>query len=78
MNVIAGSITRNVIANYMGQGWAALMAIAFLPFYVASLGFEAYGLIDFFAVLQSILAVFDFGISATLMRECACHRTGVR
>ncbi len=78
MKVKSGSIARNVIANYIGQGWAALMAIAFLPVYVASLGFEAYGLIGFFAVLQSMLAVFDFGITATLMRESSCHRTGVR
>lgn len=74
----SGRIVRNVIANYLGQGWAALMAIAFLPVYVASLGFEAYGLIGFFAVLQSMLAVFDFGISTTLMREAACQRTEVR
>lgn len=74
----SGSIARNVIANYLGQGWAALMAIAFLPVYVASLGFEAYGLIGFFAVLQSMLAIFDFGITATLMREAACQRTEVR
>ena len=78
MKVKSESITRNVIANYFGRGWAALMALVFLPIYVASLGFEAYGLIGFFAVLQSMLAVFDFGITETLMRESARHRTGVR
>jgi O-antigen/teichoic acid export membrane protein len=71
-------IAFNVIANYLGQGWAALMAIAFLPVYVAALGLEAYGLIGFFAVLQSILAVFDLGITATLTREAARHGTGAR
>ncbi len=54
------------------------MAIAFLPVYVASLGFEAYGLIGFFAAIQTMLAVFDFGITATLMRESSCYRSGVR
>ncbi len=78
MKVESGSIGRNVIANYIGQGWAALMAIAFLPVYVASLGFEAYGLIGFFAAIQTMLAVFDFGITATLMRESSCYRSGVR
>lgn len=71
-------ITFNVIANYLGQGWSALMAIAFLPVYVAALGFESYGLIGFFAVLQSVLSVFDLGITATLTREAARQSNGVR
>lgn len=73
-----GRIAGNVLANYLGQGWAALMAIAFLPVYVAVLGLEAYGLIGFFAVLQSVLAVFDFGITSTLTREAARHGSGGR
>jgi len=71
-------IARNVVANYLGQGWAALMAIAFLPVYVSALGFEAYGLIGFFAVLQSVLAVFDFGVTTTLAREAARQGSGAR
>lgn len=71
-------IAFNVIANYLGQGWSALMAIAFLPAYVAALGFESYGLIGFFAVLQSALSVFDLGITATVTREAARQSNGVR
>jgi O-antigen/teichoic acid export membrane protein len=71
-------IAFNVIANYLGQGWSALMAIAFLPVYVAALGFESYGLIGFFALLQSVLSVFDLGITATLTRESARQSNGVR
>lgn len=71
-------ITSNVVANYFGQGWSALMAIAFLPVYVATLGFESYGLIGFFAVLQSVLSVFDLGITATLTREVARQGNGGR
>lgn len=78
MTTNSAGIEQNVIANYLGQGWAALMAILFLPIYVASLGFEAYGLIGFFAVLQSTLAFFDFGITATLMREAAIQRSNGR
>lgn len=72
------SIALNVIANYLGQGWSALMAVAFLPVYVAALGFESYGLIGFFAVLQSALSVFDFGITATVTREAARQNNGAR
>lgn len=71
-------ITSNVVANYFGQGWSALMAIAFLPIYVATLGFESYGLIGFFAVLQSVLSVFDLGITPTLTREVARQGNGGR
>jgi O-antigen/teichoic acid export membrane protein len=75
---ISGKIAFNVIANYLGQGWSALMAIAFLPVYIAELGFESFGLIGFFAVLQSALSVFDFGITATLTREAAQQSNGMR
>lgn len=75
---VSRKITINVTANYIGQGWSALMAIAFLPVYVAALGLESYGLIGFFAVLQSILSVFDLGITATLTREAARQNNGVR
>ena len=74
----SGKIAFNVIANYLGQGWSALMAIAFLPVYIAELGFESFGLIGFFAVLQSVLSVFDFGITATLTREAAQQSNGMR
>jgi O-antigen/teichoic acid export membrane protein len=71
-------IASNVVANYFGQGWSALMAIAFLPIYVATLGFESYGLIAFFAVLQSVLSVFDLGITASLTLETARQSNGGR
>ena len=71
-------LARNVIANYFGQGWAALMAVAFVPIYIDHLGIEAYGLIAFFAVMQSLLAVFDLGVSPTLTREMARYANGVR
>ncbi len=62
---------RNIIANYLGQGWSALMAIAFLPAYISYLGVEAYGVIGLFVALQAILMILDLAISATLNREMA-------
>ena len=47
------SLKRNVIANYLGQGWKALMELAFIPIYIKYLGIEAYGVIGIFALLQS-------------------------
>ena len=68
------SIRRNVIANYLGQGWAAVMGLAFVPIYVSYLGMEAYGLVGLFALLQGWLALLDMGMTPTLGREMARFR----
>lgn len=78
MSGISRRITLNVIANYLGQGWSALMAVAFLPIYISAFGFESYGLIGFFVVLQSTLLIFDLGVTATLTREAAQQNSGLR
>jgi O-antigen/teichoic acid export membrane protein len=64
-------LKRNLIANYLGQGWSALMGFAFVPLYIKYLGIEAYGLIGFFALLQAWLSLLDMGMSPTLSREMA-------
>lgn len=64
-------LKRNLIANYLGQGWAALMSLAFIPLYIKYLGIEAYGLIGLFGVLQAWLSLFDMGMTPTLNREMA-------
>lgn len=64
-------LKRNLIANYLGQGWAALMGLAFIPLYIKYLGIEAYGLIGLFAVLQAWLGLLDMGMTPTLGREMA-------
>lgn len=64
-------IRRNILANFLGRGWTVISAVVFLPFYVQFLGVEAYGLVGVFAALQTILAVGDMGLSATLTREMA-------
>lgn len=71
------SLKKNVIANFLGQGWTALMGLAFIPLYIQYLGVEAYGLIGFYAVLQAWLTLFDMGITQTLNREMARFTAGV-
>jgi O-antigen/teichoic acid export membrane protein len=65
------SLTKNVVANYIGQGWVALTGIVFIPLYVRVLGIETYGLISVFALLQAWMALLDFGLTPTLNREMA-------
>lgn len=67
---------RNLIANFLGQAWTALMGLVFIPFYIKYLGIEAYGLIGLYAVLQTWLALLDMGITPTLGREMARFRGG--
>lgn len=66
----------NVIANYAGQGWTALMALVFAPLYIQLLGIEAYGLIGFFVTLQVWLGLLDLGILPTSVREMARFTSG--
>lgn len=64
-------LKKNILANYLGQGWAALMGLAFIPVYIHYLGIEAYGLIGIFALLQIWLSLLDMGMSPVLSREMA-------
>ena len=70
------SVRKNVVANFLGQGWAGLMGLAFLPLYIKYLGMEAYGLIGFYAVMQAWLALLDMGMTPTLNREMARYTAG--
>jgi O-antigen/teichoic acid export membrane protein len=72
------SLKKNVVANYVGQGWAAVMGIAFVPLYVKALGAETFGLIGVFAILQAWMTLLDLGLTPTLNREMALLRAGLR
>lgn len=71
------TLRRNLIANYLGQGWSAAMGLAFIPLYIRYLGMESYGLIGIFAVMQAWLAMLDMGLAPTLNREMARFTAGV-
>jgi O-antigen/teichoic acid export membrane protein len=63
------ALKRNLIANYLGQGWAVIMGLAFIPLYIKYLGIESYGLIGVFTLLQVCLGLLDMGMTPTLGRE---------
>ena len=64
-------LKKNIIANFVGSGWIALMGIVFIPIYIKFLGIDSYGLIGIYASLQAMFGLFDFGLSTTLNRELA-------
>lgn len=65
------SLKKNIIANYLGQVWTALMGLAFIPFYISKLGIEAWGLVGFMAMLQAWFLLLDMGLTPALSREMA-------
>lgn len=69
-------LKKNILANYIGAGWAALMNLAFIPLYIRYLGIEAYGLIGIFAMLQGLLTLLDLGMAPTISREMARFQPG--
>jgi O-antigen/teichoic acid export membrane protein len=69
-------LKNNLIANSLGQGWVALMGLAFIPLYIKYLGIEAYGLIGLFSLLQVWLSLLDMGMTPTLGREMSRFTAG--
>jgi O-antigen/teichoic acid export membrane protein len=61
----------NIVANIAGQAWQVLLAVACTPLYIKLLGIEAFGLIAFYMLVQSITQLLDLGLSATVNREIA-------
>jgi O-antigen/teichoic acid export membrane protein len=67
----AGSVNRNIVANFAGGAWAALIGLVFVPFYVQLMGIESYGIVGILVSLQAMFAVLDLGLSQTMSREMA-------
>ena len=70
------TVRGNIAANYLGQGWSAVMGLAFIPLYIHYLGIEAFGLIGVLASLQAWFALLDMGMTPTLTREMARFQAG--
>lgn len=64
-------LKKNVIANFAGSGWTALMGLAFVPFYIRWMGVESYGIVGVYTSLVGMLAVLDMGLSQAMTREMA-------
>lgn len=70
------SLKHNIIANYVSQIYVTLIGIVMVPAYVRYMGTEAYGLIGFFAVLQTWFQLLDMGLRPTMTREAARFQGG--
>jgi O-antigen/teichoic acid export membrane protein len=64
-------VKRNVIANIVGKGAAALFSLIFVPLHLKYLGIEAYGLVGFYATIQAMFLLVDMGFSGAFTRAIA-------
>ncbi|WP_287909473.1 oligosaccharide flippase family protein [Acinetobacter sp.] len=71
------SLKINILASYASQIYLVIISIAILPIYMKYMGAEAYGLVGFFAMLQGLFALLDFGLTPTISRQTAQYNAGV-
>ncbi len=64
-------IKKNLFYTYFIQIYSGLISVILIPFYLDILSVEQFGLIGFFMLLQSIMMIFDAGISGSLSRQVA-------
>ena len=64
-------LRTNILANYAGQIWMALMGVVFIPLYIKLLGMEAFGLVGLMLSIQALSMLFDLGMGGVLNRELA-------
>ena len=62
---------KNIIANCLGRIWSILLILLLTPLYIEKLGFESYGLIGFFAVIQSIATILELGVPLAINKAVA-------
>jgi O-antigen/teichoic acid export membrane protein len=61
----------NIVANFAGRFWGVALSLLLIPAYIKLVGSEGYGFIGFFATVQVLVTIFDFGASTTVSREMA-------
>ncbi len=70
------SLKRNILANYLSQLYVTAVGIVIVPLYIRYMGAEAYGLVGFFAMLQTWFNLLDMGLTPTMARESARYQGG--
>ncbi len=65
----------NIVANFAGTAWSAVINLTFIPFYIMFMGIEAFGLVGFYVTLQTVIIVLDMALSTPLNRELAARAT---
>lgn len=72
------SSLRNIASGLVASAGSVLVGLAVIPLYVHTLGAEGYGLVGLYLALQSLLQLFDTGLTSTASREIARARAELR
>lgn len=64
-------VKRNIVANILGKVVTGLFILIFVPLHLRFLGAEAYGLIGFYATIQTMFLLVDMGFGGAFTREMA-------
>lgn len=70
------SIRKNIVSSYAAQIYVTAIGILMVPMYIKYMGAEAYGLVGFFAMLQTWFNLLDMGLTPTIARESARFHGG--
>lgn len=65
------SLGINIASNIVTKIWNMMSVYLLIPAYIKILGETSYGLVSFFATLQTVINVLGLGLSNTLRREFA-------
>ncbi len=63
--------SKKVLYSLAGRVWGMALTLLLTPVFIKYLGFEAYGLVGFFILVQSIMAILEFGMPLALNRAIA-------
>lgn len=72
----SSSLKKSIVVSYLSQIYVVILGILVIPYYITTMGGETYGLVGFFAMLQSWFAMLDLGLTPTISRETARFRGG--
>lgn len=70
------NLKTNVLISYLSQIYLIVISLAILPIYIKYMGAEAYGLVGFFAMLQGLFNLLDFGLTPTISRQTSLYNAG--
>lgn len=77
MNAARQSLSANLAANLLGQGWGALMAVVFVPVYVQVLGIERFAIVALYSTVLILVGFADLGLG-TVVTSATRRRASTR
>ena len=70
-NFLKFKTNKNILWNLVGGLVSGLVIIFATPFYLKNLGFDGYGILSFWLMMQVMMGLLDMGIGATLISKFA-------